>query len=190
MLLVLFILLLLTFSGTESIKVCIISVLPRKVLQKWNDARGSQCKETQFGLFWLVNYSCVPSASPFRHLHTRIRFHFLQCPWAVEFSSRAGKGAWSQCARVLQGPSRDTQQKQFSFLHPGFCHCVLASPPKEFFPSLIIQCNIHFLSPHEPHIPMCSNKWCRNQLGRSCKRPKHLRCPVLTTSTEKCECHW
>lgn len=91
------------------------------------------------------------------------------------------------CPAGSQSEPRQTQQKQFSFssLDSGTASWFhLFSPKVEFFPSLIIQCNIHFLSPHEPHIPMCSNQLCKNQLGRSCTRPKHLTCPALTTSTE------
>lgn len=61
------------------------------------------------------------------------------------------------------GPSESpgTPSRAIQLLHPGSVTASrlhLLSRKAEFFPSLIIQCNIHFLSPHEPRIPMCSNK--------------------------------
>lgn len=131
-----------------------------KVLQKCNDVRGAQAELAEFGLFWLVSYSVCAFCQKFRHLHIRTGWNFLESLWGRALPSRAAKGPSVPMSCSTQSEPRDTQQSNSA--SPPWSVTVsrlhLLSRKVEFFPSLIIQCNIHFLSPHEPRIPMCSNK--------------------------------
>lgn len=95
-----------------------VCTIQRKVLQKRDYVREPQRKETEFGLFWLVNYSqCAFGQNPiFRDLLVRIRHNFLESLWGTELSSSTARGAWSQCAHVLQGPTQTPGRPSRSIL--------------------------------------------------------------------------